>query len=526
MITLSHLKGAARHAALVVAALLPLWASAQTLTLSVPYRGATSMQTASTTIEFDASAIAAGATINVAGIPMPVAGAACVGLLCNSINATAAGDDILVRRVSGTNRAQLELSYTSTFNAVTHSLCDYKGPTDAANPRQYSLILTGFTFGVGTNGFRITSFMAPSDISCDKAYLRVAGGARPTLSGGGLIKRGRLPLNIVLVLDKSPSMNWTIPSSADIRWNRLKTSAQLFASVWDSIGAPPFPGTVSSEGHPDDRLGLVFFGGTAVESPLDGASFFKQRGVSAAPWGAAVSAALVDTFIGGTSIGAGITNARSRLNGVGLLTGDTAIVLFTDGEQNTPPCITHTGETLSPTFKAYPGEPPGTTYLDQCTVAASAGATASLRLNGSVLASDVLPIGPIFTIGLGQGGVADAAKLLNEISDETAGRARFPNDGLAMDTSFLDQLVDNLKGSTVSLLERVTTEVPAGASAGGPMQVRADPSLTRMTFVLSWVRMDRDIFIARISMRSPGLRRCSRVPIASLRFVIRRVPVC
>ena len=81
------------------------------------------------------------------------------------------------------------------------------------------------------------------------------------------------------------------------------------------------------------------------------------------------------------------------------LTGDTAVVLFTDGEQNNPPCIVRQGEVTTPTVKPYPGLP-GVTYTDQCTVVAAAAAEQPLTVNGNVLAHDVLPRGPVFTIGL------------------------------------------------------------------------------------------------------------------------------
>lgn len=479
MLTQATLKRYLRTAAFVVAALYAPSLAAQTMTLTVPYRGGLSMQAAQTVIEFDASSIGAGATISVAGTSVTVPASPCAGLGCVAVDSTSAGDDILVRRISTTNRARLELTYLASFGA---NFCVYTGPT---GDKTFTVELSGFAFASATdNGYRITSFMAPSDASCDVAYARVPG-PRPSISDTTLTKLGRLPLNVVLALDRSPSMEWTIPGSTDIRWDRLKSSVQLFTSVWDVVGAPPPPATVSSEGHADDRLGLIFFGGTSSESPLDGTSFFKSRGTSVSPWSGPITTALnTGSFIGGTSIGAGTDNARTRLDTVDAVNGDTAIVLFTDGEQNRPPCIIRDGETTSPTTKPYPGLP-GVTYEDQCTVAAAASPSALLTLNGDILAQDVPPRGPIFTIGLGEGGMAASAQLLDEVSGETAGRARFPNDGVSMDTSFVDSLVDNLKGGTVSMLERTFGSLTT-AGVSPPMQVVVDPSLTRVVFVLAW----------------------------------------
>lgn len=453
--------------------------SAQALTLNVPYRGDGLMQNAATTIEFDATTVNAGATIDVNGTVINVPASACGGA-CTVNNSTPEGDDISLTRIAGTERVRVHVSFFSVFGAT---LCD-STMDDPGDAIARSITLSGFTFGAG-KGYRITSFMAPSDLSCSDPYARVPT-SRPFITGGGLTKLGRLPLNVVLALDASPSMEWTIPGSADIRWDRLKSSVQLFASVWDAVGMPPAPATVSSEGHADDRLGMVFFGGSSVDSPLDGANFFKSRGGNNAPWSAPVTAGLNGQgFIGGTSVGAGLANARSHLVPVGVLTGDTAVVLFTDGEQNTPPCIIRQGEVTTPTVKPYPGLP-GVTYTDQCTVVAAAATTQPLMLNGNVLAQNVLPRGPVFTIGLGEGGMAASAVLLDEISQETAGSAAFPNNGVAMDTSFVDSLVNNLKGGTVSLLDRFHGQVPGASSSSPPSTVVIDGSVSRVSFVVSW----------------------------------------
>ncbi len=482
-------------AAIGFAVFMPLLAVAQSMTLTVPYRGAGAKQTASTVVEFDATTIAPGATITVDTKVLAVKDSSCANTIaCSSLDVTTALDPISVMRVSGTQRVQVTLNYLSSFGGTAAYCADI-----AFGSKTYDFTLSGFTFGA-SKGYRISSFMAPSTANCEIAYARVPN-ARPSFPvASPIAKIGRLPLNVVLVLDKSPSMGWTIPGSADIRWDGLKAAAQLFTNVWDVIGAPPAPATISSEGNTEDRLGLLFFGGTSVESPLDGASFFKSRGGAATPWGGPVGTALapVPGFIGGTSIGAGTVNGRTRLDTVDVIAGDTAILLFTDGEQNTPPCVIHQGETLSPTTKPYPGIP-GATYVDQCTVAAGLPG-APLTLNGSLLAKEVLPAGPIFTIGLGEGGTAASALLLDRIAQETAGQSRYPLTSATLTTSFIDTLVENLKGGTVSALERTAGTVPAASAASAPMVVAIDPSLTRAVFVLAWEGIGREV---QLEIRRP-----------------------
>jgi hypothetical protein len=466
MSTDSRKRPIARWIAAGLLALCSQQVAAQALTLSVPQRpGLGALQTGATTIEFDASTISAGADINVSGQSLPVPASGCVGVACNNLGITGAGDSLLLTRINGTNRVRLQITYLSVTGNPSYCVS-----TIGAGGLSFPITLTGFTFG-GGNGYRITSFMAPSDASCNIPYLRVPT-SRPFLSvAGGLTRLGRLPLNIVLVLDKSGSMDWTVPGSADIRWTRLQSSVQLFASVWDAVGAPPPPATVSSEGNADDRLGVVFFSSTATDAPLDGANFFKKRDNNVAPWSVPVTGALAANSPGGwTSIGSGILQARTRLDTVDALAGDTAIVLFTDGEQNRSPCVIRNTETI----------------VVDCDVAMP-GASPSelLQINGNTLAQNILPRGPLYTIALGEAGVAQSAQLLEEISQETAGRASYPNNGIGMDTSFVDSLVDHLKGGTVSLVNRRSGTLSPGISSA-PLSFWLDSSLTRAVFVLSW----------------------------------------
>jgi opacity protein-like surface antigen len=435
---------------------------AQTQTLTVPYRGAAAQQTAQSVIEFDATSINGGATVSVANQVLAVPSSPCAGLACSTSGTTPGGDDILLTRVSGSERVQVVLTYLSSFGGTPA----YCAPT-IIGTKTFDFTLSGFNFGAD-KGYRLTSFMAPSTASCDVAYARVPSTAPsfPTLSP--IAKIGRLPINIVLVLDKSGSMSGTIPGSADIRFNRLKESVEQFVKIWQVAGAPPI-GTASSEGHIDDKLGLVLFDSNTTDGVLDG-SFFKARGNSDSAWWGPVSTAIGNVGFGSTSIGGGISRARTKLDEVDAVSGDTATILFTDGEQNTAPCVMREQETISFGCTAATPKPGNRLVLS------NAPAT---------LLAKTVPLGPVYTIGLGEGSGA-FADLLDRISNETAGRGVIANSGPAMDAGFTNALIAALKGSTMSLLARTKGSIPASSNASAPILVFIDDAVQRAVFTVRW----------------------------------------
>jgi len=484
-----------RAAGLLLVALLPGWASAQTMTLTIPFRDPDPplvvMQTAATVVEFDASTVPG--TITVGGAPFTVAPSTCVGLACSTLG-SAGGDDVKVTRIAGTNRVQVTVTYLSDFGA------NFCGFTAAAADRVLQFDIAGFVFANAGNGYRLTSFMAPSDLSCQVLYVRVPSEQPLFTADAGLTKLGRLPLNVVLVLDKSGSMGELVPLSTEVRWNRLKSSVEQFVKVWEVVGAPPI-GTVESDGHADDRLGIVFFDSTTADATLDGVNFFKRRDILATPWWTPVEAALNSKSPGGsTTIGSGIARGLVKLDDVDSVLGDTAIVLFTDGEQNRATCVLQEGESI-----AFGCEPSGV-------------ATSTALVLSDVPATRLVartPLGPVFTIGLGEqtGAFAD---LLDQISLQTSGQARIPRDGDDMDIAFVEALVGSLKGSTMSLLARAQDAMASGAPVSAPMEVLVDDSMRRVVFVahlangqrpsLEIRRPDNTVVQAPLQQTGNGLR--------------------
>lgn len=148
---------------------------------------------------------------------------------------------------------------------------------------------------------------------------------------------GRKPARLVLVLDKSGSMDWSAkpgdvtcgppfsPTPACRRFNILKSAAAQLANVAKAYTLP------------DDKLGVVLFDSTAHNT--GGIGSMTNTTLDA------VSTALLDPGNqpgGSTSIGAGVTNlvaAQIADNA----TFNNVTLLFTDGEQNTAPFLVSDG---------------------------------------------------------------------------------------------------------------------------------------------------------------------------------------
>jgi hypothetical protein len=138
--------------------------------------------------------------------------------------------------------------------------------------------------------------------------------------------RSLQPTDIALVLDRSGSMS--LPTSdGGTRLDAAKSAASLFADLL--------------EDRSSHKLGLVSFSTTAT-SPAD----LGLTDVLSAP--AALSAALAGIVpSGSTSIGDGLQNAQALIN-----SGSEprkAILLLTDGQENTPPTIADVRPSLSDT---------------------------------------------------------------------------------------------------------------------------------------------------------------------------------
>jgi hypothetical protein len=131
-----------------------------------------------------------------------------------------------------------------------------------------------------------------------------------------------VPLDVMLVFDRSGSMSGSAPPSGRSKLEEAQDAASLFVQlVREGAG---------------DRLGLVTFSSSAgLDRPLGAAATAKAQLVGPAPFTTGQIGAI--TPGGLTSIGAGLGIAQL---GYGASVGnDRAMLLFTDGLQNTAPMI-------------------------------------------------------------------------------------------------------------------------------------------------------------------------------------------
>lgn len=390
----------------------------------------------------------------------------------------AAGLDLFTfKRISGTNSVVLELIDQTRFPNPA-DLC-----TANAGDKDFAVTFEG----PAVTGFRLVGYSVPGAagipaLDCTQAKRRVNSTPAffqvvPT-SGGNPVgtPKGRFPLDIILVLDKSGSMAWDLPGpSAEIRWDVLKTSLEQFIAIWKTEG---FTALTTTGGFDlsADRLGLTFFDNDSTPPNAGGNVTFVQRGANGVAWdtnimgtGMVPAAGTVNAVSpgGGTAMGLGVkkginswlaeNSAVACVGGTAPAIGnssDATTLLMTDGEQNIAPEIVEVGGKMELDFGA--GNVP---LIDKGI--------------------------PIQTVGLRPPGDPTAI-LLDKVSKQTAGAAMLPSTSAGMAQSFAQGLVESLKGNTLSVLSQQENTLAANVLSSAQSQVNLDASTRRAVFVLGW----------------------------------------
>lgn len=310
--------------------------------------------------------------------------------------------------------------------------------------------------------YAMSSFVVGSPmVECSKVSKRVADtvatitpmadGVAPALDA---LVRGRLPLDVVLVLDKSGSMNDLPPDAGagntTTKVQILKSAVDAFVANWQMLDQP----TADGGDWSGDRIGVVLFDSVAAAQTLAGAdapaNFFVRR---SAGWSPVISVVNSLTPGSSTSIGGGINTGMQQW--VADPKNDATLVVVTDGMQNTAPRI-------QPTASGFLGLLP------------VAGLPQELRKRFI----------PILTIGFGTPAAVDE-DLLRNIAFETSGRSYISVNATTLFDDFALTLVSILKGNTASLAARRRATL-TGAGPGPLQRVVVDNSARRVVFSLQW----------------------------------------
>lgn len=260
---------------------------------------------------------------------------------------------------------------------------------------------------------------------------------------------GRNPVDIILVLDVSGSMNSIAAGGTVPKIDLLKDAVELFIRTWEPFSIP------------EDRMGIVYFSSSIATFPSTPTILLPFQ-------------ANANTFItnvrsqsagGCTALGAGILTADGGFDA--LLDRQRHIIVFTNGMQNRSPMVTAVGAAHQ--ILADPG--------------ASCG-DSGVADNAGVNLADYTAK-KIHTIGTGASG-AVWTTLITDIANQTGGLSHFtvtPDENL--EDFFLDDLVAALRDDPV---EKVTTlaDTLTNADSGKFETFEINESVRKATFVVSW----------------------------------------
>ncbi|HEX4954209.1 MAG TPA: choice-of-anchor X domain-containing protein [Thermoanaerobaculia bacterium] len=279
----------------------------------------------------------------------------------------------------------------------------------------------------------------------------------------------RVPVDVVLVLDTSGSMNDPAPVTGTPKIQVLRESVRLFLETW------------KDHAHPDDKLGVVYFGDGAQ---LYGGSLlhdFQDH------WQAILADVLARPPGGWTAMGAGLHSAMAPLKNpvTQELLFDPAhprnrhVILFGNGMQNRSPMLVPDLE--------YPE------YLvvrDQ-TSAENPEVTGGSNVTIGAGLYSGFPIAPhrltVHTVGIGvvpASGGDGWHTLLQRLAAQQSGQHNFITDARQLEGAFLESLVQALRGNTVEYL--FEEQVDLVDTKPVELTIPVDPLASKLSVVLSW----------------------------------------
>jgi hypothetical protein len=275
----------------------------------------------------------------------------------------------------------------------------------------------------------------------------------------------RDPVDIVLVLDLSDSMNSPPPDGDIPKIDVLQQAVELFINTWNVHSIA------------DDRLGLIYFNdnvSSITGTPPD--PVLKDVAANAADYVADVNGR---SGSGCTAIGGALQEAFDSFD-------DPArpkhVLLFSDGIQNVNPFVGRNGDGELQIMAFSTSEtdlPFGGFFCNTDTAEGLDGA--DITPDGEALADKDITI---HSIGVGVNG-ADFEDLIEQASGETGGEHHFTSiPDAELDIFFTNDLVESLKQNTLQVVK--TESDVLGPGQRQVISVPVGPSAHELTLAVSW----------------------------------------
>lgn len=280
------------------------------------------------------------------------------------------------------------------------------------------------------------------------------GGSAPLDGDDPTVGGVRAPVDVVLVLDISGSMNSPAPGTTTPKIQVLRDAVTLFLSTWNEYAVP------------GDRIGVVYFSSTSQQF---GAGTLLKPFVS--EWVNIRNDVQAKVASGWTALGAGLHNAIEGFDDPGR---PRHVILFSNGMQNRSPMI------VPDMF--------GDLVIRDQTSAENADVTggSNVVLGGT---DYFLPAGvKVHTIGIGVAGSNSAGvgwhKLLYDVAAQQDGKHNFITRAFDLEGVFLEDLVEALRGNTLQYVTHAELELGAGKEQRFAIPV--NETATRFTAIVSW----------------------------------------
>ncbi len=299
-------------------------------------------------------------------------------------------------------------------------------------------------------------------------WLEFQGGSLPVGVGAGddpVVGGVRDAIDIVLVLDRSGSMNDVAPGTSTPKVDVLRDAVMLFLATWREYAVP------------GDRIGVVTFdtNAQALGAPPVLDAFVTEIG-------AIETSITALTASGWTAMGAGLHTALEALAGG---TNPDHVILFSNGMQNRSPMVVP--------------DAGGNLVIRDQTSAVNPDVTGNS--NVVIGGSDYpLPAGvKAHTIGIGVAGTNSSGvgwhKLLADLAQDTGGKHNFITDAYELEGVFLEDLVESLKGNTLEYVAEARMDLASGETEA--LEFPVNRSAERFSTVVSW---------SGSRAKAPGLR--------------------